>query len=92
MEQKQEQDEQEEEVPGFYDRPDSTIDSWRYKPAALRLPAGEAAATAVATSSPPWPEDIFDPHYDSFWKWYEQEGGDGPAPGGDYAGEGGFCR
>ena len=79
MEQKQEQDEQEEEVPGFYDRPDSTIDSWRYKPAALRLPAGEAAA-AAAGDSPPWPEDIFDPHYDKYWQWYEQEG------------EGGFCR
>jgi hypothetical protein len=39
----------------------------------------------LATSLP-WPEDVFDPHYDSLWQWYEQEGGD------DYANEGGFCR
>ena len=52
----------------FFDRPDSTIDSWRSKPAALPSPA------PVADASPPWPEDVFDPHYDSLWQWYEQEG------------------
>ena len=69
----------------FFDRPDSTIDSWRSKPAALPSPAPVSAVASAADTSPPWPVDLFDPHYDSVWQWYEQEGGDGPVPGG------GFC-
>ncbi len=28
-------------------------------------------AAKTGDTSPPWPEDIFDPYYDSLWKWWD---------------------
>ncbi len=72
----EQEEEEEEEVPGFYDLPDSTIDSWRSQKAAVAAAASAppvtaaAAAPASALAGDTWPEDVFDPHYDSVWNWW----------------------
>jgi len=31
-------------------------------------------AAATGDDSPAWPDDIFDPHYDSYWWWWNDDG------------------